>query len=315
MNIIKSAKTLLRNAKVQVKAHLPEIALVGGVAITVAGTIYACKQTLKLNDILDEHHERIDAINNVKEGSKYKDENGNAQPYDDAAKVSDKICVYRDTTFAIAKLYILPAVLISAGEALKIYAFISEKKEAVKYATLANTTMAALNSYRERWRERVGDKEEADVFYDRDTSKVVVMNDDGKGNVTTETVESTTCDVPEGTFTVIFSPSTSKMCDDNLRYMLPVLQAWEQEWNERIFCGINGGEIAELNRVLRFMGLKERGDWMKAGWVPRKYKGKVGHVSFGLDKYKKPIEEGGIDFEKEGYFMLEFNCEYIDQYF
>lgn len=315
MNIIKSAKTFLHNTKVQAKAHLPEIALVGGVVLTVAGTIYACKQTLKLNDILDEHHERINAINNVKEGAKYKDEDGNAKPYDDGARVSDKICVYRDTTLAIAKLYILPAVGIAAGEALKIYAFVSEKKEAVKYATIANTAMATLQSYRDRWRDRVGDEEEARVFYDRDDNKVTVMNDDGKGNVTTETINSTTCDIPEGTFTVIFSPSTSKMCDDNLRYMLPVLQAWEQEWNERIYMGLDGGEIGELNRILRFMGLKERGDWMKAGWVPRKYKGKVNHVSFGLDKYKKPIEEGGLDFEKDGYFILEFNCEYIDQYF
>lgn len=319
MNIIKSAianaKTLVNNTKVQVKTHLPEIALVGGVALTLAGTIYACKQTLKLNDILDDHHRRIDEINNVQEGAEYKAEDGTVKPYDDAAKVSDKICVYRDTTFAVCKIYILPAVLITVGEALKIYAFVSEKREAVKYATIANTALATLQQYRERWRDRVGDDEEAKVFYDRDTSTVTVMNDDGNGNTTTETINSTTCDIPRGQFSVIFSPSTSKMCDDNLRYMLPVLQAWEAEFNDRCFAGLNGGEIVELNRVLRFMGCKERGDWMTAGWVPRKFKGKVNHVSFGLDKYKKPIEEGGLDYEKDGYFILEFNCEYIDSYF
>lgn len=315
MNVFKSiggkAKTFITNSKVTVKQHLPEIALVSGVIITVSATVLACKQTMKLGDVLDKHNEQMKKINEVPDDAQYKEEDGTVKPYDDAAKVSDKLCVYRDTIFSVAKLYALPAVGMAVGEALKVWAFLHEKKEAVMYASIANTAMATLNSYRDRWRERVGDKEEADVFYDRDTSKVIV--DDGNGNV--ETIISTNSDIPKGQFTVIFSPSTSKMCDDNLRYMLPVLQAWENEFNERCFSGINGGEIIEVNKILRFIGCQERGDWMTAGWVPRKYKGKVKKISFGLEKYFKAIEEGGVDFEKDGYFLLEFNCEYINEYF
>lgn len=319
MNIFKSVgtkvKTFATNAPIKFKKNLPEIALVTGVALTVGATVLACKQTLKLNDILDTHHEQMKKINDVKEGAKFKDEDGTIKEYDDSVKVTDKICVYRDTIFSCAKLYALPAVCMTVGEALKVWAFLHEKKEAVMYASIANTAMATLNSYRDRWRERVGDEEEADVFYDRKKDEMTFINDDGKGNVTKETVISKDANIPAGTFSFILSPETSELCDDNLRYMLPVLKAWEEEFNDRCFAGINGGEIITANRVRKFMGCGERGDWMNAGWVPRKYNGKVKKISFGIDKYFKPIEEGGVDFERDGYFIIELNCEYINEYF
>lgn len=42
-----------------VKEHAPEISLVvGGVSI-IAGTVLACKRTLKVNDILEEHNAKL----------------------------------------------------------------------------------------------------------------------------------------------------------------------------------------------------------------------------------------------------------------
>lgn len=309
MNIFKSlggkAKAFVTNTTIKTKRHLPEIALVAGVALTVASTVYACKQTMKLDDILEEHHERMDKINNVEEGAQYKNEDGEVLPYDDNARLSDKICVYRDTTFAIIKLYILPAVGMAAGEALKIYAFVSKKREAVMYASIANAATATLNQYRQRWAERVGAEEEANVYYDRDPKRepVVVTQPDGTQERTH--IEGT---IPVGTFTRIFSPATSKLCDSNLRYMMPVLQSIQEDYNDRLAMN---DEIIEANVVLERLGLKKVGDWMTAGWTPRDKDGRRMRVDFGLDKYKKPIEEGGMDFEKDGYFILEFNCEYI----
>ena len=309
MNIFKSlggkAKAFVTNTTIKTKRHLPEIALVAGVTLTIASTIYACKQTMKLNDILDEHHERIDKINNVKEGAEYKNEDGEVVPYDDSTKTHDKICVYRDTTLSVIKLYILPAVGMAAGEALKIYAFISKKKEAVMYASIANAATATLNQYRERWAERVGAEEEANVFYDRDPKREPVVTENPDGTTSATHIEGV---IPVGSFTRIFSPATSKLCDSNLRYMMPVLQSIQEDYNDRLSLN---EEIVEVNRVLDRLGIDKVGQWMTAGWTPRDKDGRRVRIDFGLDKYKKPIEEGGMDFEKDGYFILEFNCEYI----
>ena len=46
----------------ELKKHSPEIFIAVGVVGTVASAVMACKATTKLNDILEESKEQIDAI-------------------------------------------------------------------------------------------------------------------------------------------------------------------------------------------------------------------------------------------------------------
>ena len=46
----------------KVKANAPEILLVAGVGLVIYGTVKACQASRKLDDILDEHKEAMEAI-------------------------------------------------------------------------------------------------------------------------------------------------------------------------------------------------------------------------------------------------------------
>ena len=52
----------LKSAGFALKKHSPEILVVAGVAGTVLATVMACKATMKLPDILEEHKDTMDEV-------------------------------------------------------------------------------------------------------------------------------------------------------------------------------------------------------------------------------------------------------------
>ena len=64
-DVISGAKRSLIKAGFQVKKHSPEILVVVGVAGVVTSTVMACKATTKAGDILEEHKNQMNAIDQV----------------------------------------------------------------------------------------------------------------------------------------------------------------------------------------------------------------------------------------------------------
>lgn len=78
-----------------IKKHSPEILIGTGVVALVGSTVLACKATLKAQDVIDEHKEKIETI---KEASQYDN-------YDEADKGKDLAVTYAQTGFSFVKLY------------------------------------------------------------------------------------------------------------------------------------------------------------------------------------------------------------------
>ena len=81
----------------KVKKISPEILIGVGIVSIGAGTVLACKATLKADAVLDEHANKMFAIEEAKE--KFPDS------YSDKDELQDKVTTYTQTGVGFAKLY------------------------------------------------------------------------------------------------------------------------------------------------------------------------------------------------------------------
>lgn len=313
MKIFKKAKAKIgattKTARLKAKKHAPELLLIGGIVITGAAVVKACKATLKVNDILDDYKEDKKKIDDaVKEGKSFKDEDGKVKKCDEAFGKEQRRCLWRDTAIKFVKTYAIPGCLFILGMTCFCASTVILRKREQAAVTLANGTLAAWNAYRQRVKEAVGEEVENNIYFDRKEDPNMVISKDGEEFAPA----MTSAKDPGHPFVFRFNSQTSKFFEDDMAYNMMFLQQAEREFNEMVFEPAFGqGEPLELNQVLKRLGLKKDSTLMTAGWVPTKMGGHVTKVSFGLDKYKRPDEEGGIDIDPDE-IILEFNCEYID---
>ena len=86
----------------------PEAALIGGIGMVVVGTVLACKQTLKVEDILDEHQEVLDKIEKVASS----DQNNSGEIYTESDAKKDRMMLKARTGARLVKLYSLPVLFL-----------------------------------------------------------------------------------------------------------------------------------------------------------------------------------------------------------
>lgn len=97
-------------AKLLLKAKAPTLMVVGGVAAMGTGTVVACKQTLKIEEVMSEFTPYLEKIQN---GERLQLEGYTAN---DAR--ADRIKVYARTAVALGRLYAIPGVLLIGGAGL-----------------------------------------------------------------------------------------------------------------------------------------------------------------------------------------------------
>lgn len=135
----------LKNGK-----NTPKILLAAGVVTVVSSGVYACVQTMKLEDKIDEAKENIDHIKELKEDGEYivNTETGETADYTPALYRKDMAYAWTSGVWSIAKLY-LPS-LIGTGIGITMIGG-SHKIMADRLAqtTLALTAMSeAYDKYR-----------------------------------------------------------------------------------------------------------------------------------------------------------------------
>ena len=313
MKFFKKAKAKVRASiktnKLRAKKRAPELLLIGGVIITGVAVVKACKATLKVNDILDDYKADKEKIDNaVKEGKSFKDDDGKTKKCDEAFGKEQRRCLWRDTAIKFVKTYAVPGCLFILGMACFCSSTVILRKREKAAVTLANGTLAAWNAYRARVKEAVGEEVENNIYFDRKEDPNIMATDEN-GEWRPAVTEAKD---PGHPFVFKFNSQTSRFFEDDPQYNMIFLQQAEEEFQEMVFEPAFGqGEPLELNQVLKRLGMKKDSNLMTAGWVPSKMGGHVKSVSFGLEKYKRSDEDGGIDIDPDE-IILEFNCEYID---
>ena len=184
-SLARGVKGLAYAAKSGVIKHSPEILMgVGTVGVITAG-VMACVQTRKLDDVLNEHEDRLNRIKNLQTKSA---ELGEPQNYGKEA-----VMVYGSTSLRIARLYALP---LTIGAASLICFFGAHKilnKRLLGLAAAYNALDTTFKQYRGRVTDRFGEEVERQIRHGIVSKEVeeIVVDENGEEKTVKKTVNVT----------------------------------------------------------------------------------------------------------------------------
>ena len=244
----------LNKSLFKLKKHSPEILVITGVIGTVASTVMACKATLKVNDVLDEHKETVEKIHEC--AVKYPEE------YTEDDKKRDLVATYGKTAVKFGALY-GPAVLIGAASVTSIlvgYNILHKRNVA---AIAAYTAVASdFKNYRNRVIERLGENVDKELRYNIQTKEIEekVVNEDGSETTVTKAVTVANPDYSE--FTRCFDKNCiayEKSAEDNMRF----LKCQQNYFNDLLK---RRGHVF-LNEVYDGLGFQRTKAGAVVGWI------------------------------------------------
>ena len=261
--ITTSLSKLTGRSGLVLKAHSPEILLVLGITGTVASAILACRATLKVEDVLDDHREKVEKINDcwekVKEGEIALDK------YSEQDHKKDLVVAYTQTAVDFVKLY-GPAITLGAAS---IFCIISGhgimKKRNLALVAAYKAIEEGFNAYRKRVVEEHG--EEADYMYKnglrkQEITEMAYTDADGvkhKAQKVTKLVED-----PNGlsVYARFYDESCSQW-SKNPEYNLMFLRSQQNYYNDMLKAR---GHVF-LNEVYDALGIPRTQAGAIVGWV------------------------------------------------
>lgn len=170
MSFSTNVKALVRTAGAWGKNHAPELLLAGGAVSFVATVITASKATIKAQDILEDHKEKLRDIKTV---------HATNRDYDDEDLKKDIIVAYSQTGWGLTKNY----ALASGFAVLSLTCFFASyniiKKRYVALGVAYSALNESFNLYRQRVIEDKG--EEVDTYYLTGVkpASITATNEDG----------------------------------------------------------------------------------------------------------------------------------------
>lgn len=280
------------------KKHAPEILLFTGLVTIAGGVVYACRQSVKLPDVIAKHNVRMDEITDVA-----RTEEGDIVTVEPDKKEVAK--VYCETGLDLVKLYVGPAVVLGAGAGciLASHGMMSNRNAALSAAYASVNT--AFNDYRERVANKYGKDVEEELRYNLEskTVKNKETDENGETKVVKEKVQ------------VVNEPEESGYA----RYFTPNNPYWEND-DDLNKCFLNRVQrysndllrsrgYIYLNDVYKEMGLKQSKAGQIVGWRYKKDNENGDNmVQFTVKRVQIPATENPED----GYMpalLLDFNVD------
>lgn len=242
----------------QLKKHSPEILVVAGVVGTVAAAVMACKATMKVNDILDEHKDEVDTIHKRVEESESSD--GECAVENSGKELA---IVYLQTGFKLAKLY-APSVILGVTSLSCVVTSnnILRKRNAAITAAYA-TTLKGFKEYRNRVVERFGDELDKELKYNLKTTEIEETTTDAKGKEKKVKKNVSVVDLSEySDYARVFERGCPNWEEDH-EYNMMNLRANERYANDLL---VSRGHLF-LNEVYDMLGFPRTKAGQIVGWV------------------------------------------------
>jgi len=299
-NILTSLSKMTGRTGLLIQAKSPEILLVIGITGAVASTVLACRATLKVETVLDNHMETRNKIDHcwdkVKEGEVSLDE------YSDMDHKKDLVIAYTHTGLDFVKLY-GPAVtlgVISLACIVGSHGIMKQRNVALMAAYQA--VEKGFAAYRKRVVEEFG--EEKDYMYKNGLRSETVIEEEVGENGKVKKVKKEKLVVDPNGFSMyarFFDESCSEWSKDP-EYNLFFLKAQQNIFNDLL--KVRGHVF--LNEVYDALGIKRSRAGAVVGWVIRP--GHDNFVDFGIfdgDREKVRDFVNG----KERSILLDFNVD------
>ena len=280
----------------ELKKHSPEIFIAVGVVGTVASAVMACKATTKLNDILEESKEQIDAIHEAPQKEELKDR------YDEDMMRKDLALVYFQTGVKVAKLY-APAVILGT---LSITGIVASnnilRKRNVALAAAYATVDKGFKEYRERVVERYGEQVDYELTHNIKTKEITetVVDEKGKEKQVKKTVEVADPNVTNDY--IKYFTRSNPYWDDTTDYVELFLRSQQNYANDRLKVD----KVLTLNDVYDSLGFQKTKAGMVVGWVfDENNEDGDNFIEFNVRKVYIPNEYG----EEELAYAIDFNVD------
>ena len=158
----------------KVKKFSPEILIGVGIVSIGAGTVLACKATLKADAVIDAHADKMFAIEEAKE--KFPDS------YSDTDELQDKVTTYVQTGVGFAKLYWPSTILMVGGVVCLLSAHGIMKQRNAAIAAAYAVIDKAFKGYRGRVVDELGKDKDHHFMYDTEYKTITeeTTGEDGK---------------------------------------------------------------------------------------------------------------------------------------
>ena len=289
---IKSSVMNLGNTKLgmQVRKNSPEICLAFGMIGFVGTVVLACRATLKAEEVIDRHNERMAKMKEAIEV----DDNGEF----DAKR--EKAVIFAHTTADFVKLYGPCTALGAISMACFAQTYRTLNGRYIGAVSAFNGVTEAFQAYRNRVIEEEGVEKDRHYRYGSEYTKseVVTVDEKGKEKKTKETHEIMNAPVAASEYARYFDESNPNW-DANPAFSLMFLRGQEQMANDMFHTR---GHLF-LNEVYEMLGYEHTPVGAVVGWV----KGKGDdYIDFGLnDKTNKDVRR--FVNGKDNIILLDFN--------
>lgn len=254
MNIIKLFKASFRSMTITLRKHAPEIMVVGGCIGCVGAAVLACKETLKVKDILDEGDKKLDEIENNPDKTNEKMEKA----------------VVRVKTAGKLVVNYLPSIALGAASIMSILKGhnILQERHLITVAALADQ-VDRFDKYRGRVKDKIGDEAEYKLITGEHEEKVKeTVTDPDTGKEKSRNVTKTLLgESLDGRFNIVANRGNwYDICSDfdtnYARFALIQSEINESLSEQALFS--NGKAVKSAKEVLERLGFKGAGaEWVK----------------------------------------------------
>lgn len=299
MNMKINTKTLrksFKKAQLTVRKHSPEILMVAGVIGTVAGAVMACKETLELEDVLDECKQ---------EKMELEEQYAMCEEYSEDALKKDQVKLTIKQAAKIVKLY-APSVIMEVTSIGVIFASndIMRKRNASMAAAYAT-----LNSMYKRYRQNViesyGEEVDKDMRFGVKHEKVTEIDEDGnKVKIDARIVDLDNTALAISDYSRFFQSGCKGFDESSGRYNLLYLKGIQAMFNNKL---IADGYVM-LNDVYRELGFDTIPEGWSIGWVYDEAN-PIGdnYIDFGLYEARNKNQRAVNDWEPV--ILMDFNVD------
>lgn len=310
--IMTKATQMLSKTAFKLKKASPTIMVIGAAVGGVTATVLACKATLKAQDILAEHQNKVEQIHKVEELA----QNGELQLKEEETYTAEDVkkditTTYVQTGLKLAKAY-LPAVVL--GSASLGCMFGSHHIMTKRNATLTAAYIAldqAFNDYKHRVTNRFGDRVQQELEHNIKAVEVETTKADENGLEEVIKEYKDIAELADEPYSLIFDETVDtweKNADLNRNYLTLIESAANKKLRMQ-------GHLF-LNEVLKMIGT-HGGDSLCTptgqivGWVYNPNDTSLhNHVDFGITSFA-PDNEALNSFIRgeERSVKLNFNCD------
>ena len=291
----KTLRKSFKKAQLTVRKHSPEILMVAGVIGTVAGAVMACKETLELEDVLDECKQ---------EKMELEEQYAMCEEYSEDALKKDQVKLTIKQVAKIVKLY-APSVIMEVTSIGVIFASndIMRKRNASMAAAYAT-----LNSMYKRYRQNViesyGEEVDKDMRFGVKHEKVTEIDEDGnKVKIDARIVDLDNTALAISDYSRFFQEGCRGF-DNSGRYNFLYLKGVQTMFNNKL---IADGYVM-LNDVYRELGFDTIPEGWSIGWVYDEAN-PIGdnYIDFGLYEARNKNQRAVNDWEPV--ILMDFNVD------